>query len=59
MTFLYGNFDNDNLSPKLDIFLRASPWSAIVILDVDTIKSRELTFLGSINPTISMCLSNT
>ncbi|XP_030493382.1 probable LRR receptor-like serine/threonine-protein kinase At1g67720 [Cannabis sativa] len=56
-TFLYGNFDNNNVYPKFDISLGATHWSNIVIADADDIETRELIFLAS-TPTISVCLSN-
>lgn len=56
-TFLYGNFDNNNVYPKFDISLGPTPWSTIVISDADTVEIRELIFLAS-SSTISVCLSN-
>ncbi|KAG6697109.1 hypothetical protein I3843_09G176600 [Carya illinoinensis] len=56
-TFLYGNFDSNNVYPKFDISLGATPWSTIVISDASTIEVRELIFLAS-SPAISVCLSN-
>ncbi|KAJ8754169.1 hypothetical protein K2173_002068 [Erythroxylum novogranatense] len=56
-TFLYGNFDNNNVYPKFDVSIGATPWSTIVISDANTIESIELIFLAS-SPTISVCLSN-
>ncbi|KAF5475918.1 hypothetical protein F2P56_007673 [Juglans regia] len=56
-TFLYGNFDSNNVYPKFDISLGATPWSTIVISDASTMEVRELIFLAS-SPTISVCLSN-
>ncbi|KAK4583398.1 hypothetical protein RGQ29_026228 [Quercus rubra] len=56
-TFLYGNFDNNNVYPKFDISLGATYWSTIVISDASTIEVRELIFLA-LSPTISVCLSN-
>ncbi|GAB4856734.1 hypothetical protein Ancab_014648 [Ancistrocladus abbreviatus] len=56
-TFLYGNFDNDNVYPKFDISLGATPWSTIVISDANTVEVREMIFLA-VDPTISVCLSN-
>ncbi|XP_022145560.1 probable LRR receptor-like serine/threonine-protein kinase At1g67720 isoform X3 [Momordica charantia] len=56
-TFLYGNFDNNNVYPKFDISLGATHWSTIVISDAKTIEVRELIFLAS-SPTVSVCLSN-
>ncbi|GAB2272345.1 hypothetical protein Dimus_007169 [Dionaea muscipula] len=55
-TFLYGNFDNNNVYPKFDISLGATPWSTIVISDADTVEVREMIFLA-VDPTISVCLS--
>ena len=56
-TFLYGNFDNNNVYPKFDLSMGATPWSTIVISDANTIEVRELIFLAK-EPTISVCLSN-
>ena len=56
-TFLYGNFDNNNVYPKFDISLGATHWSTIVISDANTIEKTELIFLAT-SPTISVCLSN-
>ncbi|CAK9163320.1 unnamed protein product [Ilex paraguariensis] len=56
-TFLYGNFDNNNVYPKFDISLGATHWATIVISDAYTIEVEELIFLAT-NPTISVCLSN-
>jgi len=56
-TFLYGNFDNNNVYPKFDISFGATHWSTIVISDENTIEVRELIFLAS-SPTVSVCLSN-
>ncbi|KAF8402771.1 hypothetical protein HHK36_010861 [Tetracentron sinense] len=56
-TFLYGNFDNNDVYPKFDISLDTTHWSTIVISDANEIEVRELIFLAS-NPTISVCLSN-
>ncbi|XP_022944529.1 probable LRR receptor-like serine/threonine-protein kinase At1g67720 isoform X1 [Cucurbita moschata] len=56
-TFLYGNFDNNNVYPKFDISLGATHWTTIVISDANTIKVREIIFLAS-TPTVSVCLSN-
>ncbi|OAY42624.1 probable LRR receptor-like serine/threonine-protein kinase At1g67720 [Manihot esculenta] len=56
-TFLYGNFDNNNVYPKFDISVGATHWSTIVISDANTIETIELIFLAS-SPTISVCLSN-
>ncbi|XP_019191300.1 PREDICTED: probable LRR receptor-like serine/threonine-protein kinase At1g67720 [Ipomoea nil] len=56
-TFLYGNFDNNNVYPKFDISLGATHWATIVISDASTIEYQELIFLAT-DPTISVCLSN-
>ncbi|KAH0995693.1 hypothetical protein GBA52_019557 [Prunus armeniaca] len=56
-TFLYGNFDDNNVYPKFDISLGATHWSTIVISDATTIEMRELIFLAT-SPTASVCLSN-
>lgn len=56
-TFLYGNFDNNNVYPKFDISLGATHWATIVISDANVIETMELIFLAS-TPTISVCLSN-
>ncbi|KAK6942860.1 Protein kinase domain [Dillenia turbinata] len=56
-TFLYGNFDNNNVYPKFDISLGATHWSTIVISDANTIEVRELIFLAS-DPSVAVCLSN-
>ncbi|KAJ4704831.1 Kinase-like protein [Melia azedarach] len=56
-TFLYGNFDSNNVYPKFDISLGPTHWSTIVISDATTIEVRELIFLAS-SPTIDVCLSN-
>ncbi|KAL7170047.1 hypothetical protein ACSBR2_034989 [Camellia fascicularis] len=56
-TFLYGNFDNNNVYPKFDISLGATHWATIVISDANTIELQELIFLA-LDPTISVCLSN-
>lgn len=55
-TFLYGNFDNNNVYPKFDISLGPTHWATIVISDINTIESQELIFLAS-DPTVSVCLS--
>ena len=52
-TFLYGNFDNNNVYLKFDIFLGATHWAKIVIFDSYTIESQDLIFLAS-DPTISV-----
>ncbi|RZC78812.1 hypothetical protein C5167_003047 [Papaver somniferum] len=56
-TFLYGNFDNNNVYPKFDISIGATYWSTIVINDASTMEVKELIFLAT-SPTISICLSN-
>lgn len=56
-TFLYGNFDNNNVYPKFDVSFGATHWSTIEISDANTIEMRELIFLAS-SPTIDVCLSN-
>ncbi|KAG5553772.1 hypothetical protein RHGRI_011601 [Rhododendron griersonianum] len=56
-TFLYGDFDKNNVYPKFDISLGATHWATIVISDADTIEVQELIILAS-DPTISVCLSN-
>ncbi|KAK7345606.1 hypothetical protein VNO77_16212 [Canavalia gladiata] len=57
VTFLYGNFDENNVYPKFDISVGATHWSTIVISDAYTIEMRELIFLAS-SSTVSVCLSN-
>ncbi|KAJ4979914.1 hypothetical protein NE237_010694 [Protea cynaroides] len=56
-TFLYGNFDNNNVYPKFDLSFGATHWSTIVISDANTVEVQELIFLASFS-TISVCLSN-
>lgn len=56
-TFLYGNFDKNNVYPKFDISVGATHWSTIVISDADSVEMRELIFLAS-SSTVSVCLSN-
>ncbi|KAM5559905.1 putative LRR receptor-like serine/threonine-protein kinase [Rosa sericea] len=56
-TFLYGNFDSNNVYPKFDISVGATHWSTIVISDANTIEMIELIFLAT-SPTVSVCLSN-
>ncbi|KAL5155335.1 putative LRR receptor-like serine/threonine-protein kinase [Glycine soja] len=56
-SFLYGNFDNNNVYPKFDISVGATHWSTIVISDANSVEMRELIFLAS-SPTVSVCLSN-
>ncbi|XP_020238108.1 probable LRR receptor-like serine/threonine-protein kinase At1g67720 isoform X2 [Cajanus cajan] len=57
VSFLYGNFDANNVYPKFDISVGATHWSSIVISDANTIEARELIFLAS-SSTVSLCLSN-
>ncbi|KAL2660411.1 hypothetical protein AAZV13_03G139500 [Glycine max] len=56
-SFLYGNFDDNNVYPKFDISIGPTHWSTIVISDANSIEMRELIFLAS-SPTVSVCLSN-
>ncbi|XAR50987.1 Non-specific serine/threonine protein kinase [Bertholletia excelsa] len=56
-TFLYGNFDNNNVYPEFDVSLGATHWATIVFWDADTIVVQELIFLA-LDPTVSVCLSN-
>ncbi|KAJ0258901.1 Leucine-rich repeat protein kinase family protein [Hirschfeldia incana] len=56
-TFLYGNFDSNNVYPKFDISLGATRWTTIVISDADVIEKAELVFLAS-SSSVSVCLSN-
>ena len=56
-TFLYGDFDSNNVYPKFDISVGPTHWSTIVISDANTIESIELIFLAS-SSSISVCLSN-
>ncbi|KAF7804493.1 putative LRR receptor-like serine/threonine-protein kinase [Senna tora] len=56
-SFLYGNFDDNNVYPKFDISFGATFWSTIVISDANTIETRELIFLAT-DSTISVCLSH-
>ncbi|CAI9098085.1 OLC1v1034666C1 [Oldenlandia corymbosa var. corymbosa] len=56
-SFLYGNFDNNNVYPKFDISVGATPWATVGILDADSIEYEELIFLAT-EPSISVCLSN-
>ncbi|CDP06699.1 unnamed protein product [Coffea canephora] len=56
-SFLYGNFDTNNVYPKFDISLGATRWATVVISDASTIEYQELIFLAT-EPTISVCLSN-
>ncbi|KAF3657326.1 Leucine-rich repeat protein kinase family protein isoform 2 [Capsicum annuum] len=44
-TFLFGNFDNNNVYPKFDISLGATHWATIVISDANTMEYQELIFL--------------
>lgn len=56
-TFLYGNFDNNNVYPKFDLSFGATHWGTIVISDANTIEMRELIFLAT-SSTVDVCLSN-
>lgn len=56
-TFLYGNFDNNNVYPKFDISFGPTRWATIVISDASTIEVEELIFLAT-DPTVGICLSN-
>ncbi|KAJ4891804.1 Leucine-rich repeat protein kinase family protein [Raphanus sativus] len=56
-TFLYGNFDSNNVYPKFDISLGATHWTTVVISDANVIEKAELVFLAS-SPSVSVCLSN-
>ncbi|CAN6814336.1 unnamed protein product [Brassica oleracea] len=56
-TFLYGNFDSNNVYPKFDISLGATHWTTIVISEAATVETAELVFLAS-SPSVSVCLSN-
>ncbi|KAK3227662.1 hypothetical protein Dsin_007524 [Dipteronia sinensis] len=56
-TFLYGDFDSNNVYPKFDISFGATHWSTIEISDTTTIEVQELIFLAS-SSTIDVCLSN-
>uniref|UniRef100_A0A7N0UU73 Malectin-like domain-containing protein n=1 Tax=Kalanchoe fedtschenkoi TaxID=63787 RepID=A0A7N0UU73_KALFE len=56
-TFLYGNFDNNNVYPKFDISVGPTRWSTIVISDANTIEVIELIFLAT-EPAESVCLYN-
>lgn len=56
-TFLYGNFDSNNVYPKFDISLGPTRWGTIIISDANIIESQELIFLAS-GSTVSVCLSN-
>ncbi|KAL9258888.1 putative LRR receptor-like serine/threonine-protein kinase [Drosera capensis] len=56
-TFLYGNFDNNNVYPKFDVSLGATPWSTIVISDANVAEMIEMIFLAQ-GRIISVCLSN-
>ncbi|KAK4481045.1 hypothetical protein RD792_011914 [Penstemon davidsonii] len=56
-TFLYGNFDNNNVYPKFDVSFGPTHWATIVISDANTIEVQELIFLAT-DSTISICLSN-
>lgn len=56
-TFLYGNFDNNNVYPKFDLSFGATHWCTIVISDANTIEMRELIFLAT-SSAVDVCLSN-
>ncbi|KAJ0262192.1 Leucine-rich repeat protein kinase family protein [Hirschfeldia incana] len=56
-TFLYGNFDSNNVYPKFDISLGPTRWTTIVISEAATVETAELVFLAS-SPSVSVCLSN-
>lgn len=56
-TFLYGNFDNNNVYPKFDISFGPTRWATIVISDASTIEVEELIFLAT-DPSVGICLSN-
>ncbi|CAM9004111.1 unnamed protein product [Rhodiola kirilowii] len=56
-TFLYGNFDSNNVYPKFDISVGPTHWSTIVISDANTIEVIELIFLAT-ESTESVCLYN-
>ncbi|KAL8152695.1 hypothetical protein V2J09_010455 [Rumex salicifolius] len=56
-SFLYGNYDSNNVYPKFDISVGATPWSTVVISDANEMEVRELVFLA-VEPTVSVCLSN-
>ncbi|KAG8376511.1 hypothetical protein BUALT_Bualt09G0071000 [Buddleja alternifolia] len=57
VSFLYGDFDNNNVYPKFDVSFGPTHWATIVISDANTIEIEELIFLAT-DPTISVCLSN-
>ncbi|KAK4478619.1 hypothetical protein RD792_014108 [Penstemon davidsonii] len=56
-SFLYADFDNNNVYPKFDISFGPTHWATMVISDANTIEVQELIFLAT-EPTISICLSN-
>ncbi|XP_051130694.1 probable LRR receptor-like serine/threonine-protein kinase At1g67720 isoform X2 [Andrographis paniculata] len=56
-TFLYGNFDDNNVYPKFDVSFGATHWATIVVSDSTTIETQELIFLAT-DPSVSVCLSN-
>ncbi|KAM3325270.1 putative LRR receptor-like serine/threonine-protein kinase isoform X4 [Capsicum chacoense] len=56
-TFLYGNFDKNNVYPKFDISLGTTHWATIVISDANTMEYQEVIFLAK-EPSVSVCLSN-
>lgn len=56
-SFLYGNFDSNNVYPKFDISMGSTHWATVVISDANTVEVQELIFLAT-DPTISVCLSN-
>ncbi|KZV35082.1 putative LRR receptor-like serine/threonine-protein kinase-like [Dorcoceras hygrometricum] len=56
-TFLYGNFDNNNVYPKFDVSWGPTHWTTVVISDANTIEVHELIFLAT-DTTISVCLYN-
>ncbi|KAF7818578.1 putative LRR receptor-like serine/threonine-protein kinase [Senna tora] len=56
-SFLYGNFDNNNVYPKFDLSFGATHWCTIVISDANTIEMRELIFLAT-SSKVNVCLSN-
>ncbi|XP_051132282.1 probable LRR receptor-like serine/threonine-protein kinase At1g67720 [Andrographis paniculata] len=56
-SFLYGNFDSNNVYPKFDISLGPTHWATIVVSDANTVEMQELIFLAT-DPYISVCLSN-
>ncbi|CAH2058950.1 unnamed protein product [Thlaspi arvense] len=56
-TFLYGDFDHNNVYPKFDISLGATHWANIAISEASTIEMAELVFLAT-SSSVSVCLSN-